>query len=55
MATSSIYTSVRIKSKAECRKLVAALEHAKDKKVPEVVLSRPVEKISGEKIKDIFK
>lgn len=55
MATSSIYTSVKVKSKAECRKLVAALEHAQDKKAQPVVFSRPVEIIKGEKIKEIFK
>ena len=55
MATSSIYTSVKVKSKAECRKLVAALEHAQDKKAQPVVFSHPVEIIKGEKIKEIFK
>lgn len=55
MATSSIYTSVKVKSKAECRKLVAALEHAKTKKAKEVNFSRSVEVMKGEKIKELFK
>ena len=55
MATSSIYTSVRVKSKTECKKLVTALEHAKGKKAKEVVFSRSVEVMEGEKVKDLFK
>ena len=56
MATSSIYASVKIKSKADCRKLVAALEHAKEKRAKgkKVVISRPVEIVKGEKIKELF-
>ena len=55
MATSSIYTNVKIKSKSDCRKLVSALEHTKTSKPVEVTYSRPVEVIKGEKIKEIFK
>ena len=55
MATSSIYSNVRVKNKADCRKLVFALEHAEGKKAKVVVFSRPVEVIKGEKVKDLFK
>ncbi|MDO5116804.1 MAG: hypothetical protein Q4D58_12035 [Synergistaceae bacterium] len=55
MATSSIYTSVKIKKKTDCQKLVNALEHAEKKKAKAVVFSRPVEVIKGEKVKDLFK
>ena len=55
MATSSIYTNVKIKNKADCKKLVSALEHAEDKKAKTVIFSRSVEIIKGEKIKDLFK
>ncbi|MEE1076420.1 MAG: hypothetical protein UHY68_04065 [Acutalibacteraceae bacterium] len=54
MATSSIYTNVKIKSKNDCRKLVSALEHAKSCKKNEVIFSRSVEKIKGDKVKEIF-
>ena len=54
MATSSICTSVRIKNKADCRKLVSALEHAEGKKAKEVIFSRSVEVMKGEKVKDLF-
>ncbi len=55
MATSSIYTNVKIKNKSDCLKLVSALEHAKSKKVKEVKFSRPVETVKGETIKELFK
>lgn len=55
MATSSIFVNVNVKNKDDCRKLVLALEHAKGKKAKEVVLSRPVEVIRGEKVKDLLK
>ena len=55
MATSSIYTDVKIKNKSDCLKLVSALENAKEKKVEEVKFSRPVETIKGEIIKELFK
>jgi len=54
MATSSIYVNVRVKKKADSRKLVLALEHAAGKKAKKVVLSRPVEEVKGEKIKALF-
>lgn len=55
MATSSIYTNVKIKNKKDCEKLITALEHAKGKKAKEVVLSRPVEVIRGEKVTSLLK
>lgn len=55
MATSSIYTNVRIRKKSQCMKLVSALEHAKGKKAKTVNFSRPVEEVKGDKIKEFFK
>lgn len=55
MATSSLYANVKIKSKASCRKLVNALEHSKTSKSSEVKFSRSVERVQGEKIKELFK
>jgi len=55
MATSSIYTNVRIRKKSQCIKLVSALEHAKSKKAKVVKFSRPVDEVKGEKIKELFK
>lgn len=55
MATSSIFTNVKVKSKTDCEKLILALENAQCKKNKEVVLSRPVEVIKEEKVKDLFK
>ncbi|WP_281680405.1 hypothetical protein [Synergistes jonesii] len=54
MATSSIYVNVRIKNKTDCKNLVTALEHAQKAQAKEVVFSRPVETLKGEKIKDLF-
>lgn len=55
MATSSIYTDVKIKDKAACRKLIRALENAsKAKGRKKVVFSRQPEFVKGEKIKEIF-
>ena len=55
MATSSIYTNVYIKDKAACKKLVKALENAKEAKSKDVNYSRSTEVVEGEKIKEIFK
>lgn len=55
MATSSIYTNVRIRKKSQCIKLVSALEHAKSKKAKTVNISCPVEEVKNEKINDFFK
>lgn len=55
MATSSIYTSVKVKNKNDCRKLLVALETAESKKAKEVVFSRSVEIVKGDKIKELFK
>lgn len=55
MATSSIYTDVKIKDKSACRKLVRALEGAaKAKSSEKTVFSRQPKIIKGEKIKEIF-
>lgn len=55
MATSSIYTSVKVKNKNDCRKLLVALETAESKKAKEVVFSHSVEIVKGDKIKELFK
>ncbi|MBQ9882005.1 MAG: hypothetical protein IJM42_05290 [Synergistes sp.] len=55
MATSSIYTSVKIKKKSECQKLVNALEHAERNKAKAVEYTRQVEVMKGEKIRELFK
>ena len=54
MATSSIYASVEIKNKADSKKLVVALERAKEKraKSKKIVFSRLVEEVKGEQIKE---
>lgn len=54
MATSSIYTSVKIKNKDACKRLVGALENAKEVKIRDVEFSRPVKEIKGSAIKEIF-
>lgn len=55
MATSSIYTEVKIKDKAACKKLVKALDDAVKSRKPKVAFSRQPEMIKGDKIKEIFK
>lgn len=55
MATKSIYKEVRIKEPALCRKFVSALEHAKDRKCKEVVMSKMVTTVKGEALKEMFK
>ncbi|MDE7390174.1 MAG: hypothetical protein K2M82_04455 [Lachnospiraceae bacterium] len=55
MATSSLYANVKIKDKSSCQKLVKALEHSKASKGTEVKFSRSVERVQGEKIKELFK
>lgn len=55
MATSSIYTSVKIKKKSECQKLVNALEHAERNKAKAVDHTRPAEVMKGEKIRVLFR
>ena len=54
MATSSIYTNVKIKDKAACRKLINALDKAAKAKTPRVEFSRQPEIVRGEKIKEIL-
>ena len=55
MATSSIFTNVRIKNKAECQKLIAALECAEKEKSTPSDLSHPVDIVVGEAIKELFR
>ena len=54
MATKSVYKDIRIKDKSLCRNFISALENAKGKKSKEVVMSKKVQTISGDKIKEIF-
>ena len=55
MATSSIYTDVKIKDKSACRKLIRALDSAvKAESSKRTVFSRQPKMIKGEKIKEIF-
>lgn len=54
MATKSIYKDVRIKNKVLCRNFVSALEHAENKKGKDVIISRKVQILNKEKIKEIF-
>ncbi len=54
MATKSILKEVNIRNKHLGRKLVSALEHAKHKGSIEVKLSKPVNEVSREQIKELF-
>lgn len=54
MATKSILKEVRFKDRTLCRGFAVALEHAKEKKAKEVVLSRTCNTIPKEKINDFF-
>lgn len=54
MATKSIYKDVRIKDRASCNKFLSALENAEGKAAKEVVLSKKVQKLSVDKIKEFF-
>lgn len=55
MATKSIYKEVRIKDPALCRKFVSALEHSKERRCKEVVISKMVTTVKGEALKEMFK
>lgn len=55
MATKSIFKDVRIKSKNSCQKLLSALERTRSSKPIEVIYSKSVATVEGEKIKEIFK
>lgn len=54
MATSSIYKEVRIKGRALGRNFVRALENAENMPVKEVLISKRVQEIKGESIKEMF-
>ena len=54
MATKSIYKEVRVTNKTMCKKLLAALENAERKGAKKVVMSKNVQNVSGQKIKDLF-
>lgn len=54
MATKSILKEVNVRNKILGRKLVNALEHAKNKGSINVELTKPVNEIRREQIKEIF-
>ena len=54
MATSSIYSNIRVTNKKFCRSLVKAMEDSKENNGKTVVISKPVEKLSREQIEKIF-
>ncbi len=54
MATKSILKEVNVRNKVLGRKLVNALEHAKNKGCITVELTKPVNEIRREQIKEIF-
>ena len=54
MATKSILKNIHIRDKRSAWNLVNALENAKKKKGKEVILSKNLNEIKGEKIKEFF-
>lgn len=54
MATKSILKNIHIRDKRAAWNLVNALENAKKKKGKEVILSKNLNEIKGEKIKEFF-
>lgn len=54
MATKSICKNVSIRSVSLSRKLINALENAKDKESKEVVISKECRELKGESIKLLF-
>lgn len=54
MATKSICKNITIKDKNLGRSLVNALENAQNKTSKNVIYSKMVKEIKGEKIKDLF-
>lgn len=54
MASKSIYKNINIKSLSMCKRLVNALENAKNKSSKEVIYQKKVTEIKGSKIKDLF-
>ena len=54
MATKSFLKTISIKKSYEAKKLIQALENAENKKGKDVFLSRAVNKIEKNEIKDFF-
>lgn len=54
MATNSIYKDIRIKDRKQCRKLIHALENATEKRGKNVTVSKMVQTVRGEDIKEMF-
>ena len=54
MATKSIYKNVRIKNKSSCHKLINALEQSNKTCCERTIISKKVQTVSGDKIKEIF-
>lgn len=54
MATKSILKTVNIKNRQDCISLVNALEHAKDKKAQDVVMSRAYKVATKDDVLKIF-
>lgn len=54
MATSSIFTEVKLKDKRRLHKLVRALEHSESSRTPEIQLSRPCSDMSKEQMLKLF-
>ena len=55
MATNSIYNSIKVKDKATCQKLVRALETTSRESGKDVTFSRPVDKMTKDEIRKVFK
>lgn len=54
MATSSIFTEVRLKDRRKLLKLVRALERSKSSVEPDVHMSRPYSDMSKEQMQKLF-
>ena len=54
MATSSIFTEVKLKDKTRLRKLVNALERSQSSNSPQVNMSRHCSDMTPEQMKKIF-
>jgi len=55
MATSSIYNNVSIKDKTLCKRFITALEHAEGKQSISVQMSKRVEDVKKDQVKNFFK
>ena len=54
MATKSIIKNVNIKGRKQISQLVSALEHAHEYRGEEVIMTRAVSEVNGEKINKFF-